>query len=74
MKAVLVIDVPKIDKSQINYISVSFGGVPHIISRDEITFKPLPQREETNGYEPFEVFMYREGWNRCLEAITGETE
>lgn len=36
--------------------------------------KPLPQKKETDGHEPFEIFMHREGWNQCLDEITGETD
>lgn len=41
---------------------------------DWCPLRPLPQKKETNGHEPFEIFMHREGWNQCLDAITGETE
>ena len=77
MKAILVIDVDKKDIGRkVNYISVQGGGMSYIVGSmgEDVRLRSLPQREETNGHEPFEIFMYREGWNRCLDAITGETE
>lgn len=75
MKAILVIDVPYIDKKQINYLSVSFGGIPHCIGRDAMMLRPLPQKKwHEEGKENECEEWYRNGWNDCLDAITGETE
>ena len=41
---------------------------------DWCPLRPLPQRKETYGTEPFEIFMHREGWNQCLDEILGEAE
>lgn len=76
MKAVLVIDIPCIDKSQINYLNVSFGGLPYCIGRDEMILRPLPkpiteyQVKVSYDYDA----DYAQGWNDCLNEITGDTE
>ena len=70
MKAVLVIDIPYVDKKQINYLNVSFGGIPHNIGRDEMVLRPLPHKLQADWYTD----GYKEGFNACLEEITGETE
>ena len=77
MKAILVIDVD--EKSigrEVNYIRVQGNGYSYIVKAvgEDVRLRPLPQRKETNGKEPFEIFMHREGWNQCLDEILGETE
>lgn len=84
MKAVLVIDMPKsckecflcgIGGEDLGQYVCSLTGEhsesSHLVG---CPLRPLPQRKETDGHEPFEVFMHREGWNECIDAITGETE
>ena len=39
--------------------------------------KPLPERKDEGSVLkplPFEVYMYRYGFNECLDEIAGETE
>lgn len=77
MKAIIVIDVEEKDIGRkVNYISVQGGGMSYIVGSmgNDVRLRPLPQRKETDGTEPFEIFMHREGWNQCLDEITGETE
>lgn len=70
MKAVLVIDVPE-DVTEVICAYDDREGFTH---QRFLKIRPLPQMKETDGHEPFEVFMHREGWNECIDAITGETE
>lgn len=84
MKAILVIDMP----SNCAECSLRYWGIAgwscictrrllegSITEREEwCPLRPLPQRKETNGYEPFEIFIHREGWNQCLDEITGDKE
>lgn len=39
--------------------------------------RPLPERKDEGSVLkplPFEVYMYRYGFNECLDEIVGETE
>lgn len=76
MRAVLVIDIPYVDKKQINYLNVSFGGIPHNIGRDEMVLRPLPSKLVPFGYLDVgnEDGLYEKGYNDCIDEITGETE
>lgn len=73
MKAILVIDIPQIDKSKINYLSVSFGGVPYYIGRDEMVLRPMPRKLDYRDLKWCNQDNI-DGWNACLDEITGETE
>ncbi len=87
MKAVFILDHMPAGCSECQFRE-AFGGYSecglnrHILPFDLginakpswCPLRPLPQRKETDGHEPFEVFMHREGWNECIDAITGETE
>lgn len=75
MKAVIVIDVDenKIG-NEVNYISI--GDTVLYIGK-KVRVKPLPERKETMyGWQYYGLIEeYRkEGWNACLDEITGETE
>lgn len=77
MKAVLVIDLPddiNVDDVGISYIVQQWSGLPVKAQVEHIPLKPLPKKAEivkgVNGFQE----IYNDGWNACLEEITGETE
>ena len=83
MKSILVIDTPKnCPDCQLMVDGWCYGkhyaDVYGELEKDKrptwCPLKSLPQRKETDGTEPFEIFMHREGWNQCLDEIMGETE
>ena len=79
MKAILVIDMPNgCDECPLNshteydfdvcWVTQGKGGCP---------LRPLPERKDEGSVLkplPFEVYMYRYGFNECLDEIAGETE
>ena len=70
MKAVLVIDI----EEHGDYYADVYRKDADDRFEGRYYLKPLPQRKETYGTEPFEIFMHREGWNQCLDEILGEAE
>jgi hypothetical protein len=69
-KAVIVIDVDEEDIGrEVNYISVKGGGMSYIVGAkdSQVLIRPLPMKS-------IWVNDYSDGWNDCLDAITGETE
>ena len=68
MKAILVIET---DAKHIEdlYIETIWNDFVLIDLGKEYHFKPMPQRAFIDQGVPF-----NEGWNACLDAITGETE
>lgn len=75
MKAVFIIDIDsnKIG-SEINYISIG-DSVIVIPANARVKLKPLPDRKEDLHYPSNEYLQaVNEGWNACLDEITGETE
>lgn len=87
MKSILIIDTPKnCPDCQLMADGWCYG----IPSREEVQGKikylkrpswcplrPLPERKDEGSVLkplPFEVYMYRYGFNECLDEIVGETE
>ena len=73
VKAVFIIDIDsnKIG-NEINYISI---GDSVIVLPANARVKPLPDRKEDLHYPCNEYLQaVNEGWNACLDEITGETE
>ena len=73
MKAVLVIDVEEKDIGRkANYISVQGDGCSYIVGimGMDARLRPLPHKLQADWYTD----GYKEGFNACLEEITGETE
>lgn len=76
MKAILVIDVDEKDIGRkVNYISVQGDGYSYIVGTMgmDAQLRPLLQKayaEFPNSYE----YGHVDGWNACLDAITGDTE
>jgi len=70
MKAILVIDIPEDYTGSV--ISVNLYGrnnkVIHEIHTNKL--RPLPHKLQADWYTD----GYKEGFNACLEEITGETE
>jgi len=76
MKAVLVIDVEEKDIGRkVNYVSVQGGGMSYIVGTmgEDVQLRPLPQIYCTDG-DDIEEDSYWQGWNDCIDEITGETE
>lgn len=72
MKAILVIDVPSdygdiADNKAI--VTLRNGKVGTCLGIYNVPLKPMPERAFIDQGVPF-----NEGWNACLDAITGETE
>ena len=84
MKAILIIDIPNScydcpcyyedkDKCEVhNQRAIADIGIP-----SWCPLRPLPERKDEGSVLkplPFEVYMYRYGFNECLDEIMGETE
>jgi len=83
VKAILVIDMPNdadISKMRTggdgNIYYIRDGERASIVSNIK-NIKPLPQKKETRcaiQYSGLAEEYRKEGWNECLDAITGEAE
>ena len=84
MKAILVIDIDEeayeeISKSEVYQMCVDIGydyteyGYSFHRPKKVLSLKPLPQKMRTDE-DDIEEDSYWQGWNDCLDAITGETE
>lgn len=86
MKAILVIDMPNnCEECKIIYLQ---GHGESICDSGDWSkrpswcpLKPLPEKKELANYLPFEDYSQQirlmdfvNGWNACIEEITGETE
>ena len=84
MKVILVFDKPNYcyecpcyyedkDKCEVrNQRAIADIGIP-----SWCPLRPLPERKDEGSVLkplPFEVYMYRYGFNECLDEIVGETE
>lgn len=85
MKAILVIDVPDnilIDFSKAN---IEIKENAYLVNKDEskwkytkpikiegVPLRPLPHKKTPKGSDLFNDYV--NGWNDCIDAITGETE
>ena len=80
MKAVLVIDIPNeldVNDLLIDYCVHTKGEYKTIRKGGNHPIKPMPERKDEGSVLkplPFEVYMYRYGFNECLDEIMGETE
>ena len=71
MKALLVIDI---DDDIKNYgVTVYHYPSRSFVYSMDANLKPLPQKFCKDG-DDIEEDSYWQGWNDCLDAITGETE
>ena len=74
MKVIAIIDVPDgegkwyID-GEIHYTENE--SLMKKFDADMIPLKPMPKKKNTDFHPNI---VYANGWNACLEAITGETE
>lgn len=84
MKAILVIDVPS------DYGDIADNKAIVTLRNDKlgtslrihnVSLKQMPEKKELANYLPFEDYPQQirfmdfvNGWNACLEKITGETE
>lgn len=85
MKAILVIDMPSDCVGCNQFAFECCHAMKRDIDKECITqikrpswcpLKPMPNKKEIqneNGYYDLSQLLY-EGWNACLEEITGETE
>lgn len=82
MKAVLVIDMPKTCKEckcQLCWVCVPADEDideyidPNKAKPNWCPLRPLPQKFRTDG-DDIEEDSYWNGWNDCIDEITGETE
>lgn len=88
MKAVLVIDVEEKDIGRkVNYVSVQGGGLSYIVGTmgEDVRLRPLPQNVKAGDERFWKLkdgciakehihYEFANGWNACLDEITGETE
>lgn len=75
MKAILVIDVDDISRYHADVYKEDDKGNGEIVKSD-CPLKPLPQKKERELWEGryTNYYLYRCGWNDCLDEILGETE
>ena len=85
MKAILVIDIPKDcydcpcyyeDLGKCEAINKTVKA-DYDVRPSWCPLRPLPERKDEGSVLkplPFEVYMYRYGFNECLDEIMGETE
>ena len=78
MKAVLVIDMPdNLDiplediKADITVPSKDVRKSMLYLKYKNVPLRPLPMKKKTDETEPFDVYMYKTGWNLCLEIMGG---
>lgn len=75
MKAILVIDMPKnCAKCKLMYLQGIGESICNAVDWEErpswCPLRPLPHKLQADWYTD----GYKEGFNACLEEITGETE
>ena len=70
MKAILVIET---DAEHIEdlYVEHIWNDCYPVDLGKKVHFKPMPKKKNTDFHPNI---VYANGWNACLEAITGETE
>jgi len=85
MKAVLVIDVPDNIILGFSKANIEIKENAYLVNKDEnawkytkpirfegVSLRPLPQKKTPQGSDLFNDYV--NGWNDCIDAITGETE
>lgn len=77
MKAIAIIEVPEGGKGKW-YIDgeIRYTENKSLMEKfdvEMIPLKPLPQKFRTDGND-IEEDSYWQGWNDCIDEITGETE
>lgn len=80
MKAVIVIDMPEACVACQLYVDGWCYGIEAENAQEAIysekpswcPLRPLPQRRTQPKYEDSISLGFRNGWNDCLDAITGE--
>ena len=88
MKVVLEIDVPDNILLDFSKANIEIKENAYLVNKDEnawkytkpirfesVPLRPLPDKKEY-FYYPYNEYLraVNEGWNACLDAITGETE
>ena len=81
-KSILVIDTPKnCAECKLMFLQGIGESICNAVDWSRrptwCPLRPLPKRKDEGSVLkplPFEVYMYRYGFNECLDAITGETE
>lgn len=78
MKAILVIELDddvNLEEVEIRYAIQDMYGMPVKAEVDGCPLKPLPQKQEhREGLCSDYILGFEDGWNDCLEEITGETQ
>lgn len=77
MKGILVIDMPTDCIKCPLADGYCWNIFPTKGRADGCPLRPLPERKDEGSVLkplPFEVYMYRYGFNECLDEIAGETE
>lgn len=82
MKAILVIDVPKScdECPLLRYSNLMKVCTPMNKATDEVEcpLKPMPKKKNEEivikGHTGEIAEAYQDGWNACIDEITGETE
>ena len=79
MKAILVIDIPKIPKNCMSCPLIEYHREYSIVCRHYQTgdtrpswcpLKPMPERKDTSNRKiTYEELRERIGWNECVEEI-----
>ena len=69
MKAVLVIDVPE----DVTEVICAYDDIEGFTHQRFLKIRPLPQKKSQYAND-YGYNMMAQGWNECLDAITGETE
>ena len=71
MKAIIVVDIDDCD-------DIMDYGLFHYPSNKfvhDVHLKPMPKKEEADDdNDGWHEIDFKEGWNACLDEITGETE
>ena len=77
-KAILVIDVDNIDikNTQATYIELQCNNQTRQMSLVNHWLKPMPEKREPKEewFNEYHRDEFADGWNSCLDEITGETE
>lgn len=76
MKAVLVVELDddiNLDDVEIRYAIQNMYGMPIKAEVDGARLRPLPKKKAV-AMTMYENHEYKQGFNACLDEITGETE
>jgi len=77
MKTILIIDMPDNLKNHLDKVKVDVIGTlngQELFHRLNQSLKPIPEKNTWDITKNGHVTEFAEGYNTCLEDITGETE